>query len=64
MPLFNAISVTLAKVLECFVCNERSGLCRVYAKLWYKCVGIKTKKSADKQQEKIRLMLFEGLHAD
>ncbi len=36
MPSFDAISIMLAMVLvlvlECFVCDERSGLCRVYVK--------------------------------
>jgi hypothetical protein len=32
MPLFDAISIALVMVLECFVCDERSGLSRVYVK--------------------------------
>jgi hypothetical protein len=32
MPLFDAISITLVMVLECFLCDERLGLCRVYVK--------------------------------
>jgi hypothetical protein len=30
MPSFDAISIALIMVLECFVCDERSGSCRVY----------------------------------
>jgi hypothetical protein len=30
MPLFDLISITSAMVLKRFVCDERSGLCRVY----------------------------------
>ncbi len=32
MTLFDTISISLAMILECFVCDERSGLCRVYVK--------------------------------
>ncbi len=32
MPLFDTISIASVMVLECFVCDERSGLCRVYVK--------------------------------
>ncbi len=32
MPSFDANSIALAMVLECFVCDERSGLYRVYIK--------------------------------
>jgi hypothetical protein len=32
MPLFDLISIALVMVLECFVCDERLGLCRVYVK--------------------------------
>jgi hypothetical protein len=32
MPSFDAIFIALVMVLECFVCDERSGLCRVYVK--------------------------------
>ncbi len=32
MPLFDVISIALVTSLECFVCDKRSGLCRVYVK--------------------------------
>ncbi len=32
MSLFDAISIASVMVLECFVFDERSGLCRVYLK--------------------------------
>jgi hypothetical protein len=32
MPSFDAISIASVMVLECFVCDERSGLSRVYVK--------------------------------
>ncbi len=32
MPSFDAVSIALVMVLECFVCDERSGLSRVYVK--------------------------------
>jgi hypothetical protein len=32
MPSFDTVSTASAMVLECFVCDERSGLCRVYIK--------------------------------
>jgi hypothetical protein len=32
MHLFDGISIALVMVLECFVCDERSGLSRVYVK--------------------------------
>jgi hypothetical protein len=32
MPLFDAISIPSVMVLDCFVCDERSGLSRVYVK--------------------------------
>ncbi len=48
MPLFDAISIASVMVLECFVCDERSGLSRVYVKsrvvpqlgilVWYRLV--------------------------
>jgi hypothetical protein len=31
-PSFDAISIALVMVLECFSCDERSGLSRVYVK--------------------------------
>jgi hypothetical protein len=32
MPSFDVISIALVMVFECFVCDERSGLSRVYVK--------------------------------
>jgi hypothetical protein len=32
MTLFDAISIASAMVLECFVCDERLGLCKVDVK--------------------------------
>jgi hypothetical protein len=32
IPLFDVISTALVMVFECFVCDERSGLCRDYVK--------------------------------
>ncbi len=32
MPSFDAVSIVLVMVLECFVCDERPGLNRVYVK--------------------------------
>jgi hypothetical protein len=32
MPSFDAISIASVMVLECFVCDERSGLSSVYVK--------------------------------
>jgi hypothetical protein len=32
MPSFDAISIASVMVLECLVCDERSGLSRVYVK--------------------------------
>jgi hypothetical protein len=32
MPSFDAISIALVMVLECFVCDETSDLSRVYVK--------------------------------
>ncbi len=32
MPSFDTISIALVMVLECFVCDERAHLCRVYVK--------------------------------
>jgi hypothetical protein len=32
MPLFDVISIASVMALECFVCDERSGSCRVYVK--------------------------------
>ncbi len=32
MPSFDAISIASVMVLECFVCDERSGLFRAYVK--------------------------------
>ncbi len=32
MPPFDTISIALVMVLECFVCDVRLGLCRVYVK--------------------------------
>jgi hypothetical protein len=34
MPSFDAISIASVMVLECFVCDERSGLSRLYAPCW------------------------------
>jgi hypothetical protein len=31
VPSFDAISIASVMVLECFVCDERSGLSRVYS---------------------------------
>jgi hypothetical protein len=62
MSLFDVISIALVMVLECFVCDERSGLCRVYVKSGQMCRN-KNPKSGDKQQQKIRVRIFEGLSA-
>ncbi len=43
MPLFDAISITLAMVLECFVSDEMSGLCRVYIKYGTNVQELKSK---------------------
>jgi hypothetical protein len=63
MPLFDVISIALVMVLECYDCDERSGVCRVYVKNETNVYEL-NQKSADKQQEKIRVMIFEGLRAD
>jgi hypothetical protein len=52
MPSFDVISITSVMVLECFVCDEWLGSCRV-CKVWYECGVIKIPKSTDKLQEKI-----------
>jgi hypothetical protein len=43
LPSFDAISIMLAMVLECFVCDERSGLCRVYVKYGTNVYKLKSK---------------------
>jgi hypothetical protein len=64
MPSFDAISIVSAMVLGCFVCDERSGLCRVYVKygtnVWIK---IKNWWTIESTYETIGL-LCEGLRAD
>jgi hypothetical protein len=32
MPSFDMISIASVMVLDCFVCDERLGMCRVYVK--------------------------------
>jgi hypothetical protein len=43
MPSFDTISIASVMVLECFVCDERSGLSRVYIKSGTNVYELKSK---------------------
>jgi hypothetical protein len=54
MPSFDAISTVSVMVLECFVCDERSGLSRVCVKSGTNvCVGIKIQNPLTNSRRKL-----------
>ncbi len=64
MPVFGAISITSAMVMECVVCDGRSGSHGVYVEYSTTVRRNKTHKTYDKRQEKSRVLRIERMHTD